>query len=333
MKPRLLRFLLLFLFAIVLATACNSRTTVTSSPELPPLRVSYNLWPGVFPLVLAQEKGFFVDQGVNVKAVYSNNYLEPASDFTANKYDGVFLALGSVMNIIEKNPNAQIVLVTDDSAGADAVVAQRGIQSVAELKGKRIGIKRNDFGELFVTRMLEDNGISVNDVTLVNLEAKAVPERLKSGDIQAGHTWEPYLFKAVEFGAKKIFSSKQTPGLISDVMIFHGDVLRDRPNDVKAFIRAWFQAQDYWQAHPAESNALIAKKLNITPEEVSPDGIHLANLPDNLKAFTPGETTQSLYYTAKLYVDFYTRKGVLSAAPDVQKLINPSFVQQLEEVN
>jgi NitT/TauT family transport system substrate-binding protein len=327
MKPRLLRFLLLFLFAFVLTTACNSTTTVTSSPELPPLRVAYNLWPGCFPLVLAQEKGFFVAQGVNVEAVYSTSYLASASDFTAGQYDGACLALGSVMNVIENNPDTQVVLVADYSAGADAVVAQRGIQSVAQLKGKRLGVKLNDFGELFVTRMLEDNGLSVNDVTLVNLEAEAVPERLKSGDIQAGQTWEPHLFQALEFGAKKIFSSEQTPGLIPDVVVFRNDVLRDRSNDVKAFIRAWFQAQDYWKAHPAESSALIAKKLNIKLEDVSTAGIDLTNLPENLKAFTPGETTASLYYTAKLYIDFYTRKGVLSAAPDIQKLINPSFLQ------
>ena len=334
MKSRLLRFVSLVLLSIVLITACNSTTTVvTSRPQSLPLRVGYNLWAGQFPMAIAQEKGFFQAQGVKVEPIFSENYLLPLSNFSANKNDGVALPLGSVMSTLGQNPDAKIVLVTDQSAGADAMVAQRDIKSVADLKGKRIGTKLNDFGELFVTKILETQGLSSQDVSLVNIEAEAIPAFLKSGEIQAGQTWGPYLSQAVKSGAKVLFTSKQTPGLIPDVIMFHSNVLRDRPQDVKAFIRAWFQAQDYWKANPEESKAIIAKTLKIKPETISTDGIQLSTLQDNLKAFTPGSTTESLYHTAKLYADFYTRTGGLSAAPDIQKLIDPSFVQQLQKVN
>jgi NitT/TauT family transport system substrate-binding protein len=75
---------------------------------------------------------------------------------------------------------------------------------------------------------------------------------------------------------------------------------------------------------------VIVQKLNIKAEEVSLEGIELYTLQDNLKAFTPGATTESLYYTAKLYVDFFIRTGGISAVPNIQKLINPSFFQQLQ---
>lgn len=330
MKSRILRYFYFFLFSIFLLSACNQTIPDTSKIEPPPLRVSYNLWPGYFPLAIAKEKGFFQQQGVKVEAIYSDNYLAPLSDFSGGNYDGIAIALGSVMNLIEKNTNAQIVLVTDRSAGADAIVARREIKSVADLKGKRIGAKLSDFGELFVTKMLEKNGLAANDVKLVNLEAEMIPSHLQSGDIQAGHTWNPYASGAVKAGAKVIFSSKQTPGLIPDVIVFRSDVVRDRPDEIKAFVRAWFQAQDYWKAHPEESKNLIAKSVPIKPEEISTDGIHLATLKDNLKTFAPGSTEESLYYTANLYADFYIRTGGLSTAPDIQKLINPSFIKQLQ---
>lgn len=330
MKSQFFRLLSLFLLSLVLVTACNGMTTVTSHPDQPPLKVAYSLWPGYYPIVIAKEKGFFAQQGVKVELVYSPNYLAVMSDFSAGKYDGVAVALGSVMNIIEKNPNAQIVLVADQSAGADAVVAQGNIQSVAELKGKQIGAKLSDFGELFITAMLERNGLTTNEVKLVNLEGEVIPAHLQSGDIQAGHTWQPYLLQAVSSKAKVLFTSKQTPGLIPDVVMFRSEVVRDRSEQVRAFIRTWFQGQDYWKANPQETQALIAKTLNLKTEEVSTDGIQLLNLKDNLKAFTPGSTTESLYHTAKLYGDFFIRTGGLSVAPDIQKLINPSFVQQLQ---
>ncbi len=281
-------------------------------------------------MIIAQEKGFFTQQGVKVEPVYLQNYVASLSEFSAGQYDGVAVAMGSLMSIMGKNPDARVVLVTDQSAGGDAVVVQPNIQSVADLKGKRIGTKVGDFGELLVTTMLEKNGLTTDDVTLVNTEAEAIPARLQSGDIQAGQTWNPYLSEAVKAGAKVLFSTKQAPGLVPNIIVFHGNVLSNRPNDIQAFTRAWFQALDYWQRNPEESNTLIVKKLKIKLEEVSLDGIDLFSRQDNLKAMTPGTTTESLYYTAKLYADFYIRTGGLSTSPDIQKSIDPSFVQQLK---
>jgi NitT/TauT family transport system substrate-binding protein len=326
MKSRLFRLVSLFLLSIVLIAACNSTTTVTSQKETQPLIVGYNLWPGLFPIAIAQEKEFFTAQGVKVKPVYIQNFLESVSEFSAGQYDGVAITVGSLMSIIGKNPEVQIAMATDESAGSDSIVVRADVKSVADLKGKRLGVRLGD-GELFVIEMLQKHGLTTDDLTLVNVEGEAVPARFKSGDIQAGHTWEPYLSEVTKSGGRVLFTSKDTPGLISTVIVFRTSVVRERPKDIQAFIRAWFQAQDYWKANPEESKALIAKTLSIKPEEVSTEGVKLYTLKDNLKAFTPGSTTESLYHTAKLYSDFYIRTGGLSTAPDIQKLINPSFVQ------
>ena len=279
---------------------------------------------------IASEQGFFSAQEVKVEPVYSENYLGVVSDFSAGKYDGIIVTLGGVMSIIGKNPDIQIVLETDQSAGADTVVVQRDIKSVADLKGKRLGVKLGDYGELFVVKMLESNGLTTDDVTLVDIEGEEIPAHIKSGNIQAGQTWYPYTLEALKAGSQVLFTSKQTPRLIPNVIVFRTNVIRDRPQDVQAFVRAWFQAQDYWKANPETSKALIAKRLKIKPESVSTDKIQLSTLADNLKAFTPGFTEASLYHTTKLYADFSIRTGGLNAAPDIQKLIDPSFVQQLQ---
>lgn len=329
MKYRFFRFVCLFFLSFLLVTACKNITTVTSHQDSPPLRISYIRWPGFFPLIIAQEKGFFTQQGVKVNSVYVENYVTSLSDFSAGQYDGITIALGSLMSIIESNPDARVVLVTDQSAGGDAVVGKSAL-NIVDLKGKRIGTKIGDFGELLVIKMLENNGLTTDDVTLVNTEAEAVPARLKSGDIQAGQTWDPYISEAVKAGAKVLFSTKDTPGLIPGVIVFNNKVISERSNDIQAFVQSWFQAIDYWQANPEESNKLIAKKLNIKPEEVSLEGLELFSRQDNLKAMTPGKTTESLHYTAKLYADYYIRTGGLSTAPDIENLIVPSFVQQLK---
>lgn len=330
MKARLLRVLFLFCLSIGLVTACNGTPFGSSKPEAVPLRVTYSLWSGYYPLVIAQEKGFFTQQGVKVEPVYIENYIASVSDFSAGQGDGIAMTLGGVMNIIGKNSDVQAVLVTDESAGADVVVAEENIHNVADLKGKRLGTRLGDFGELFITTMLEKNQLTTDDVTLINLEGEVVPTRLKSGEIQAGHTWEPYADQAVSAGAKILFTSQQTPGLIPSLIVFRSKVLQDRPKDIQAFVRAWFQGQDYWKTNPQESKVLIAKALKIKPEEVSAEGDRLYTLQDNLKAFTPSSNPESLYHTAKVYADFFIRTGGLSSTPDIEKLLVPSFVQQLQ---
>ena len=319
------RLLSLFFITILLLTACT--LVSPPQPKRPPLKLAYSAWPGYFPIAIAQEKGFFATQGVTVETVIRENGQGILPDFGAGKFDGIFSTLGEIVPISAANPSVRLILITDESAGADAVVAQPQIENIADLKGKTIGVGLGSFGELFVTKMLETNNITSDQVTLVNADGEQIPERLKSNAIQAGHSWEPYLSQMVKTGAPVLFTSKQTPGLIPDVMTFQGKVLRDRPDDVRAFIRAWFQAVEYWQAHPKEGNIIIGKVLNIPPETISLEGVKLLTLDDNKKRFTPGDSTDSLYHAAKLYTNFFVLKGGLTRPPDINQLLDPSFIK------
>lgn len=321
----------LFCLGLLLLISCKNVTLAPSKIEAVPLKVAYSAWPGFLPIAIAQEKGFFAQQGVKVETFYSEDTMAQMADFGAGNYDIVTLALGSIGIISEKNPGVQIIFATDRSAGADAIVAQSNITSVADLKGKRIGTGLGGFGELFVTTMLEANGLTTDDVTLIKVDGDKIPARIKSGEIQAGQTWEPYVSQVVKSGGHALFTSDKTPGLIPDVVAVRGLVLRERPDDVQAFVRAWFQAVDYWKANFKEGNELIAKALKISPETISLEGVELLTLKDNLKAFTPGNTTASLYHTAQLYSNFYIRTGGIARPLDINKLLNPSFLEKLHQ--
>jgi NitT/TauT family transport system substrate-binding protein len=124
-----------------------------------------------------------------------------------------------------------------------------------------------------------------------------------------------------------LFTSKQTPGLIPDVIVFREPVLRARPADIRAFVRAWFQAVEYWQSNPKEGNAIIGKVLNIPPETISLEGVKLLTLNDNQQGFTSNNSTDSLYYTAQLYANFFVRTGGLTRPPEINQLLDPSFLK------
>ncbi|NJP09452.1 MAG: ABC transporter substrate-binding protein [Leptolyngbyaceae cyanobacterium RU_5_1] len=325
MRPNRFRSALLFSITLLFLAACT--LLQPAKQELPPLRFGYSAWVGYFPIAIAQEKGFFAEQGVPVQLSYSIDAQAQDADFGAGKLDGMTIVLGDVIRFAEFNPNVRIVLMIDESEGADAVVAKPEVQAIADLKGKTIAAQLGGFGELFVTRMLEANSLTSNDVKLVNAYGDKVPNYFKSGDIQAGHTWEPYISQLTKTGARILFTSKQTPGLISDVIAFHKSILQERPDDIRAFLRAWDQAVDYWQAHPDEGAAIISKATKVPIDQISLEGVKLHNRRDNLTLFTARTNPGSLYSTVKLYSDFYLRKGSLTRPLDVNQLLDSSFLK------
>ncbi|MEG4293958.1 ABC transporter substrate-binding protein [Microcoleus sp. D2B6] len=290
-----------------------------------PLKVSCVPFVGYTPLIIAQEKGFFKVQGVDVELSYVDYSQLQDADFSAGKYDGIGLTLGDFIILSATNPDMQAVMVVDESTGADVVVAQSDIKTILNLKGKKLGANLGSFSEVFVTEMLKTSQLTSDDVRLVKVDALEVPQRLQNNAIQAGHTWEPYLSEALKLGAHILFTSKQTPGLILDAIAFRGEVIRDRPEDIRAFVRGWLQGLSYWEANIPEGNAIASKALNIPSNTISLEGINLTDFAENQKFFQ-SDSPNYIFKTAKKYADFFIRAGNVTRLPNLETLFNSSFL-------
>ncbi|MBR8840773.1 MAG: ABC transporter substrate-binding protein [Stigonema ocellatum SAG 48.90 = DSM 106950] len=321
--PKLLRDVSLFLITAYLLFACHA--SAPTEFKRPPLKVELASFVGEHSGIIAQEKGFFKAQGVDVELIYKRYVQLEIANFSAGKYDGMISTLGTFIILSATNPDIQGVLVIDESTGADVVLAQSQIKTVADLKGKKLGANLGGFSEVFVTEMLKTANLSSDNVNLVKLEALEIPQRLKNNAIQAGHTWEPYLSEAIKLGGHILFTSKQTPGLILDMIIFRGDIIRHRPEDIRGFVRGWLQAAAYWKANVQEGNAIISKALKIPSNTLSLEGINLTDLGENQKLFQ-FSNPNSIYKTAKIYADFFIRSGNVTRIPELKSLFNSSFL-------
>ena len=321
MMPIRRRFWLLALLATLWAIAIMACDRLPQSNS-PPLRVAFNLWPGYFPMVLAQERGYFAEQGVEVELSLVGGTI--MSDFREGRYDGLAMTIGNAITTAPEQP-IQIVMALDDSMGADAVVASPEIEAIADLQGQSVGATLGGFGELFLEQMLDSVGLSREEVTFVESDPSEVPEELGDRLIQAGHTWEPHVSRAVEQGNRILFTSAETPGLITDVVFFNESVISDRPDDVRAFVRACFQAIETWQEDISGGTALIADALDLEADDISLDGIRLLTLADNQQRFDPRDES-SLYQNAQLYTDFFLRTDTIMAPVDLDRLIDDAFL-------
>ncbi|MEP6519415.1 ABC transporter substrate-binding protein [Microcoleus vaginatus] len=303
--------------------ACHSPEALKVKP--PPLKVSCISFVGHRPGIIAQQKGFFKAQGIEVELSYVDYLQLQQADFSAGKYDGIGLTLGDFIILSATNPDMQAVMVVSESTGADVVVAQSDIKTILNLKGKKLGANLGGFSEVFVSEMLKISKLTSDDVSLVKVDGLEVPQRLQNNAIQAGHTWEPHLSEALKLGADILFTSKQTPGLILDLIAFRGEVIRDRPEDIRAFVRGWLQGLSYWEANIPEGNELVSKALNIPIDTISFEGIDLTDFAENQKFFQ-SHSPNYISKTAKKYADFFIRAGNVTRLPNLKTLFNSSFL-------
>ncbi|WP_437679741.1 ABC transporter substrate-binding protein [Sorangium sp. So ce131] len=313
---------------VVLSSACQPDRPGDhdGGAQRRPLRFSHGYWVGYFPLSIAEEKGFFDQQGVDVELVFNTDLYGMISDFTAGKVDGLPWTMDVVVRVLAKEPDVRVVLYSGQTAGADVIMARPGIETVADLKGKKIAAKTGAMGEMLVGEMLERHGLALDDVTLVNTNETDVASHLLNDTVQAGHTWEPYVTQVAKAGAKALFSSKETPGLFADFTLFRGAVVRERPDDVRAFLRAWFQAVDYWKAHPKEGNEIIARALKIPVEDISTEGYELFTLEEVRQRFAPGNDPTWLMPLVTKHIDFLVQDGQLGRRPDIKEVFDSSFL-------
>jgi NitT/TauT family transport system substrate-binding protein len=133
-----------------------------------PLKIGYSDWPGWVAWEVAIEKDWFAEAGVDVEFEWFD-YVASMDAFAAGKLDAVAMTNGDTLVTGSSGAQGVMILVNDFSNGNDMIVARSGITSVADLKGKTIGVEVGFVGHLLLLNALEAAGLTETDVTLVNV--------------------------------------------------------------------------------------------------------------------------------------------------------------------
>jgi NitT/TauT family transport system substrate-binding protein len=315
----------LFLAIIICLTASCSGTT--AAPAAAPLRVEWTLWQGDYTLLVANQMGFFKQHGVNVEPVRYDSSTQAVPDLAGAKLDGGILTMSDTL-LGSSLANIKAVMVSDNG-GEYAVVTSPDIQSVSDLRGKRIGLNLHTSGEMFVYYMLQSARLTPDDVTYVEMSPNQVLQNIP-GQIDAGLVWEPYITQALAQGKKIVFQSDLFSILIPRLVVFRESVIEQRPNDIRAFVLAWDEAVQYRNTHPKESLALISKATGLPTSDLALTGNRiLQTINSNVKFFanSVGTDSSSIYYIARFNQGFLEGAGYLTILPDINALLDPSFLK------
>lgn len=161
-----------------------------------------------------------------------------------------------------------IVLVLDQSNGADQLIAAATLRSSAALKGQRVGLERGVLGEFMLLRALENAGLQLRHLELHYDGPKALVDQLSRGALAAIVTYTPHSDALLSDPRWRVlFSSRQIPGEVVDVLAVSPELLRARPRQVQALVNTWWEARRWAAAHPERAVPLMAQRQGVSPRQ------------------------------------------------------------------
>lgn len=303
------------LFAVIALVLLFAAACDIAEPKAP-LSIGMNAWPGYEFLYLAQVKGFYEQEGVEVRLVEYGSLSDARRDFERGHLDAMASTLVEVLQAKHlSNRSPEVALVADFSNGADVIVARKDITSLAQLRGKRIGVESASLNEFILARALQNAGLKLADVERVALDQAAMAEAFANGKIDALVTYPPASVEVLsQPDAHRLFGSDEIPGEVVDVVAFDESVFKKRPGDIKAVLRAWGRAVDYAQVNRADAYAVMAAREGISAEEFTQamDGLHPVPLAEQGAYFVDGSRLADVL---KLVDETLRSAGVISG-PD-----------------
>lgn len=248
--------------AVVLALGLIARPAPLAAQSSGPLKIGYPVWVGYGPLFLAQKKGFLKELGTEVEFVLMEDTKTRYPALAAGRIHGLMTTIDTVVQRVKPDLQMAAILPMDDSKGGDGIVARKEIATIKDLKGKRVAFSEGSVSHFFLAYLLQQNGMSLKDVTMVNMTAGDAGAAFVAGKVDAAVTWEPWLTKGRQAPhGKLLVDSSATPNLIVDVLVFRKDVIKSRARDMQHLVDAWVRAVDYWKANPDESNKIMAEAI------------------------------------------------------------------------
>src|SRR6188768_369997 len=215
-------------------------------------------WTGFAPLTLAKKAGLFKRHGLDVtikKVPQKDRHLAIASG-------DIQCAATTVETWIVWNangvPTTQIFQL-DKSYGADGMAVRNSVGKIADLKGKTVAASAPGTAPYFTLAwFLKKNGLSVKDVTVVNLEPGPAAQAFVAGQNDAAMTYEPYLstVRSAPQAGKIIATTLDYP-MIMDTFGCTPKFLTDNPKAAQALTDSYFEAVAMIQKDPAKSYEIM----------------------------------------------------------------------------
>lgn len=292
-------------------------------------------WAGQVPMYIAQEKGFYEEEGLDFELRLFGSGSEYIAAFISDQLDAVAPVTSEAVLIKSQGKDFRIVMVQDNSVGIDGILAKDSVESIEDFAGKQVAVETSAVGYFFLLQVLKEAGLSKEDITAVNTEPSAAAAAFQSGNVDIAVTYAPFLQEAADAteDGRVIYDSSQMPTAISDLYVFDTAFVEENPETVQAFVNATLRGLEYLEANREEGIEIGAAILEMEPADLESDlgGLELPDQEKNLEMLAQPDNDLYLGKPLSELSSFLLSEGQIESDPgDLSALIDPQFVEAAE---
>jgi NitT/TauT family transport system substrate-binding protein len=322
-----------------------------------PLRVGVVTWPGYAGGIVANN-GF----KPNKECIYWNNHkllvefmlMEDvdarAKAFARGGADGVDIVWSTVdfwanelPGFLKNGLSAKAIMQVDWSRGGDAIVADRSIRKIEDLKGKKISLALFTPSHWLLEYSLENSSLDESEQAQIikSLVGKAAsPDAradFEAGKVDAAVVWEPDVTQALKKrpGSHILISSKTAANLIADLMVAREDFIKEHPDVIKAFVQGWLDGTSEANRNPDKAvdvlmqNEPLYKDLGAEETRAGLSTVKWADLTDNTKMFGLDGSPPLFDRIFRQASVAWVRRGYISQPVSAAQAKDASFLRQI----
>ena len=252
---------LFFAAAVVVAAPCGC-TRDKASEKREKITLAVVPWPGSDSLYVAYEKGYFREQGLEA-ALHPYVSGEPCLDAVLSGKANIATAGDTPITqaAVEGKP-VRVIATLCEIDRAILIIARkdRGISSVRDLAGKRIGVVKGSTADFFLHILLTTSYIPPGEVEVISLAPNKVVDALVSGEVAAVSTGYPYTITAIDkLGDKAVVLDDPTVYRMTWNMVTSKEFVERNPEQIRKVVAAIIKANEFIRGRPGEARVICSK--------------------------------------------------------------------------
>jgi NitT/TauT family transport system substrate-binding protein len=313
------------LSTLVLAGSMLASATLAAMAQDTKVSIGISGWTGFAPLTLAKEAGIFAKNGLDVTI----KKIPQASRHLAILSGDIQCAATTVETWIVWNANGvptKQIFQLDKSYGADGMAVRSSINKITDLKGKTVAASTPGTAPFFTLAwFLKKNGMTVKDVTVVNMEPGPAAQAFIAGQNDAAMTYEPFLsaVRAAPQSGKIIATTLDYP-MVMDTFGCSNDFIAKNEKAAQALTDSYFQALEMIAKEPEKANTIMGADVKQSAEAFAKSAAFLRwqDKAANQKFFS-GEHAAFSNEAADLLLEL----GIIKQKPDMAALADTRFIK------
>ncbi len=320
----------------VFATGCTKEKAESSDKEVSAeaktessstLRIAAQPYPLYSSIWVAYEKGYLREEldAVNTDFTWTQFQSGPLVNEAVAAGEADLGYMADLPAIIAKSSGQDIEIVSNVAYGekglAVLVKPDSKIKSVKDLKGKKVAYATGSYAQHLLALLLDNEGLSLNDIESINLGAGDQPAALSGGDVDAIVIWEQYISKLTSEGQAKVLADGT--GIKKGNMVTYAvsSYAEKNPKVIEAYIKALDKADKFIESNPSEAAELIAKDFGI-------DASLMEKILKNF-TFTTDLTDDDIAEITKVK-DFSLNSKIITNDVDIDSFINKTYLEAVK---